>query len=406
MKKHLKKISYVCMIISMLLFSVSIYMNYQIDKQINEERFFVLENTYIGEYDISRTNLSELKDTILEIEDDILSQKITILVNDNEYDFSLKEVGIIINKKELEKMIMDYENDTDYFSRYNNISSGEYEKKSFDYRYDVDQLVMYNFLLELSKKTDIKAKKGKLSMNSNKELTYINEVVGFSLDIKKSFEILKNNFSNTNFSKQIELIGTDVYENDKLKLINKKISSFSTSYDTSLRRKYNLETAAGYINGTILYPGDTFSFFSKAAPFNKPGYVYYDGVLANGVCQVATTLYNAQLLAGLKTVTRYNHGKLPPYVKGGLDATVAQVKTYITDYKFQNNFKYPVYISAYTKNGKVIVDIWSNENATNGIVYKTESVKIGYLSFSAYRYGYKDGKQVSKEYLGNSYYYQ
>ena len=93
------------MIISMLLFSVSIYMNYQIDKQINEERFFVLENTYIGEYDISRTNLSELKDTILEIEDDILSQKITILVNDNEYDFSLKEVGIIINKKELEKYI-------------------------------------------------------------------------------------------------------------------------------------------------------------------------------------------------------------------------------------------------------------------------------------------------------------
>lgn len=406
MKKHLKKISYVCMIISMLLFSVSIYMNYQIDKQINEERFFVLENTYIGEYDISRTNLSELKDTILEIEDDILSQKITILVNDKEYDFSLKEVGIIINKKELEKMIMDYENDTDYFSRYNNISSGEYEKKSFDYRYDVDQLVMYNFLLELSKKTDIKAKKGKLSMNSNKELTYINEVVGFSLDIEKSFEILKKNFSNTNFSKQIELIGTDVYENDKLKLINKKISSFSTSYDTSLRRKYNLETAAGYINGTILYPGDTFSFFSKAAPFNKPGYVYYDGVLANGVCQVATTLYNAQLLAGLKTVTRYNHGKLPSYVKGGLDATVAQVKTYITDYKFQNNFKYPVYISAYTKNGKVVVDIWSNENATNGIVYKTESVKIGYLSFSAYRYGYKDGKQVSKEYLGNSYYYQ
>lgn len=406
MKKHIRKIAYIFVITSILLFSLSIYIIYQIDKRVEEERAFVSQNTYIGEYDISKTGLNELKNTLLEIEDDILSQQVFVVVKGNEYVVSLKEMGIIINKEELEKMIIDHEENIDYYSRYSSVSSGEYEKKSFDFKYDFDEDLMRNFLVELSKKTDIKEKKGKLSMNTNKELTYIDEVVGFKLNIEDSLDILKNNFVTVDYEEKIELTGEDVYENDNLKLINKKISSFSTSYDTSLRRKYNLETAAGYINGTILYPGETFSFFSKAAPFNKPGYVYYDGVLANGVCQVATTLYNAQLLAGLKTVTRYNHGKLPVYVKGGLDATVAQVKTYITDYKFQNNFKYPIYISAYTKNGNVIVDIWSNEDATNGIVYKTESVKIGFLSFSAYRYGYKDGKQVSKEHLGNSYYYQ
>ena len=125
----------------------------------------------------------------------------------------------------------------------------------------------------------------------------------------------------------------------------------------------------------------------------------------NGVCQVATTLYNAQLLAGLNTITRYNHGKKSVYVNGGLDATVAVTSGYVTDYKFKNNLDYPIYISAYTNGGKLTVDIWSNKDAKKGIEYKTESVRHGYGSYTAYRHAYKDGKLIKTENLGNSYYF-
>lgn len=404
MRKHIKKIAYVFVIVAMLLFCVSLYVMFQIDKKIKAGLVFVSDNTYIDKYEISKTSFSELKTTLLDIEDTVLAETVIITVNERDYEYTLKELGIEINKEELEKSILDYEESKDYYSRYNSISKGEYETKKFNYEYKVNDELLREFVNLLSLETDVEAKNGKLVMNSNKELSYTDEVIGFKLDVEKSVEVLKLNFSSKDYLKKIELVGDKVYTTDKLKTINKKISTFSTTFDTSLRRKYNLETAAGYVNGTILYPGEYFSFYSKAAPFNKAGYVYYDGVLANGVCQVATTIYNAQLLAGLKTVTRYNHGTLPVYVKGGLDATVAETRGFITDYKFQNNFEYPIYISSYVKDGKVTVDIWSNENATHGVTYKTESISLGHGGYSAYRYGYKDGEQVSKEYLGNSYY--
>ena len=93
------------------------------------------------------------------------------------------------------------------------------------------------------------------------------------------------------------------------------------------------------------------------------------------------------------------------YVPGGLDATVAVTRGYVTDFKFKNTYKYPIYISAFTKGGKLTVEIWSNKNAKNGIEYKTESVRNGYGSYTAYRHAYKDGKLVKTENLGNSYYF-
>jgi vancomycin resistance protein YoaR len=56
--------------------------------------------------------------------------------------------------------------------------------------------------------------------------------------------------------------------------------------------------------------------------------------VGGGVCQVSSTLYNAVLLAGVKTVKRSRHSIAAAYVPPGRDATVAY--GYL-DYQFQNN---------------------------------------------------------------------
>ena len=113
-----------------------------------------------------------------------------------------------------------------------------------------------------------------------------------------------------------------------------------------------------------------------------------------------SSIYNAQLRAGLKTIERRNHTYASSYVPPGLDATVYSTTT---DYKFKNEYEYPVYIVSYVIGGKLTVDIWSNENAMNGKTYEPYSVKSngGYL---AYLKVIENGKVIETRYLDKSVY--
>ena len=65
--------------------------------------------------------------------------------------------------------------------------------------------------------------------------------------------------------------------------------------------------------------------------------------MGNGVCQVASTIYNVSLLAGLPTVERYSHERQMVYVKGGLDATVSErAGKCRLDFRFKNNLAFPI----------------------------------------------------------------
>lgn len=129
-------------------------------------------------------------------------------------------------------------------------------------------------------------------------------------------------------------------------------------------------------------------------------------VIGNGVCQVATTIYNTAFTAGVKIVDRNQHEAKSTYVDGGLDATVASgiYGESKVDFKFKNTLAYPIYVSAYSKNKKIIVDFWSNDKATGGKTYKTESVKIGYKGYKTYLHVYKNGKEIDKHLIATSWY--
>ena len=129
-----------------------------------------------------------------------------------------------------------------------------------------------------------------------------------------------------------------------------QLSTFSTNYVNNYNRTTNLKLAANKINGTVLMPGDTFSYNKvvgertiaagyKEAPIYVQGRVE-DG-LGGGICQIATTLYNAVLYANLKVVERSNHQFVPSYIGPSRDATVVYGAI---DFKFKNNRDYPIKI--------------------------------------------------------------
>jgi vancomycin resistance protein YoaR len=142
--------------------------------------------------------------------------------------------------------------------------------------------------------------------------------------------------------------------------IDTKIASFSTSGGGSPGRTDNLYVAARYMNGLILAPGDVFSFNQATGPRTfERGYSMAPVVggmgIGGGVCQVATTIYNTALQAGLEIIERYPHSVQVGYVPPGRDATVTD---YI-DMKFRNSSDKYIQIRSGAGGGHVWVQLWS-----------------------------------------------
>lgn len=143
------------------------------------------------------------------------------------------------------------------------------------------------------------------------------------------------------------------------------LSTFSTNYQASnVNRTTNLRLASNKINGTVLLPGEEFSYnktvgertvsagFKEAAVFNA-GRV--ENGLGGGICQISSTLYDAVVMANLDVTVRRNHQFVTSYVKAGADATVVWGSQ---DFKFKNTRKYPVRITATVEGGVATVQVW------------------------------------------------
>ncbi len=111
------------------------------------------------------------------------------------------------------------------------------------------------------------------------------------------------------------------------------IGHFSTYYPgSSDDRNFNLALAARKLCGTVVPAGGVFSFNAALGQASREngfhqGHVFIGDRIVpgygGGVCQVASTVYNAARRAGLPIVERHQHGLTVPYLQPGEDATIA-----------------------------------------------------------------------------------
>ena len=124
-------------------------------------------------------------------------------------------------------------------------------------------------------------------------------------------------------------------------------------------RTTNLILACAEINGTILMPGEVFSFNETvgertAARGFREATAYVGGnsvpEIGGGVCQVASSIYYATLQADLPAVERHAHTYLVTYVPQGMDAAIYWN---LLDFKFENTSPNPIKIEASVSDGEV-----------------------------------------------------
>lgn len=192
------------------------------------------------------------------------------------------------------------------------------------------------------------------------------------------------------------------------------LSTFSTNYSTrDTDRTTNLRLAANKINGTVLMPGETFSYNQvvgartiaagyKEAPIYVSGEVV-DG-LGGGICQITSTLYNAVIYANLEIVERSNHQFVPSYVSASRDATVVYGSI---DFKFKNNRDYPIKLVCSVSGGVANFQIFGMKTE-NDYEVEISSYQTGTTATAIYSEAYKilkkNGQVVSKELLSKDTY--
>ena len=139
-------------------------------------------------------------------------------------------------------------------------------------------------------------------------------------------------------------------------------SQFTTYYPLgNTARAQNIIQAARLVDGTIIKPGTVFSLNATLGPrtLNR-GFDYapviQDGVLrpgvGGGVCQFATTLFNAAFFAGLPIVERHPHDFFIDHYPIGRDAQVAYGSQ---DLKFRNDTGHALLLRCWAGGGQCTV---------------------------------------------------
>ena len=124
------------------------------------------------------------------------------------------------------------------------------------------------------------------------------------------------------------------------------------TYTTNLvNRNYNINRAANAISGTIIQPGGQFSFYHVVGnPGKAQGYRQAPAIAGTdtfqayggGLCQNASTLFNAALQANMRIDERHNHSMKSNYIGPGRDATIYFGGARPLDFKFTNTLSCPI----------------------------------------------------------------
>jgi vancomycin resistance protein YoaR len=131
----------------------------------------------------------------------------------------------------------------------------------------------------------------------------------------------------------------------KVKLAGWKIEHWGVE-----ERQQNVRVTTKYAD-KILAPGEIYNFDKQIGPRTEargfmpaPGIVgegNLEDVLGGGICQVATTLYNAVFEAGLEVIERHNHTLYFSHYPAGRDATVtADAKNFL----FRNDTDHYIWV--------------------------------------------------------------
>ena len=260
--------------------------------------------------------------------------------------------------------------------------------------------------------------------------------IDFAISLEEASNILKE--EKEEYTIPLKITKANITLNDLGKdAFPDSLGTFTTRYDeTNENRSNNIKLSSEKIDGTIVMPGETFSYNQIVgkrtidAGYAEAG-AYAGGKViqevGGGICQVSSTLYNAVLYANLEIIERSNHYFETSYVSPGRDATVSWGSV---DFKFKNNKTYPIVVEMISQNGvckanikgiseneyEVVIQTKLQSIVSKDIKYENDySVDSGIekikqyghdgCTVDTYKIIRKNGQEISSKLISSDYYH-
>lgn len=412
-----------------------------------EETAQMKTGVYIEDIDVSGMTAEEVQSAV---EDYLAKMQATTVVlraaQGNEVEVTAGDFGMEWSNTEIVEEALSLGNTGNPIAKYKEIKDLETNGVVYKLEYSFDDALVSQIIQEKCLEFDQHAQNATME-RVNGEFVIYDEVVGAVVDEEASVEAIKtalassDNMTEDGFvidlvAKVEEPVGTA----EDLRAVKDLLGSFTTSYSSSgSSRSANVANGAALINGSVIYPGEEFSFYDNVKPFTYDNGYYMAGSylsgmvvdsMGGGICQVSTTLYNAVLMAELEVTERHNHSMIVTYTQVSGDAAISESAG--KDFRFVNNTDYPIYIEGITGDDKKITfNIYGVEtrdanrtiayenvilqviqpdyekivpDASQGVGYvKVQSAHVGYKA-QLWKVVYEDGVEVSREQVNSSSY--
>ncbi|MCB2299952.1 VanW family protein [Clostridium tagluense] len=305
----------------------------------------------------------------------VIKKKIDIVTKEKKYTLDYSMLDAKYNINEAIEEAYSYGRGMNMFQKYKAIKNPVLKQIKLTFNYNdkiVDQM-----LAEIAKNTNKKAVNSTITMVSSGVFNVTNDASGRQLQADILKKDIKSKINGVLSADVISIVAPVTEVKPKiseaaLKSINTRISTYTTNYESSAEgRATNIGLSTESINGTLLMPGDVFSFNGTVGErtagrgYQSAGVIIGDKIeqgLGGGICQVSSTLYNAILGTELVSVERTHHTISSGYIPKGQDATVDYGNL---DYKFKNTYKYPIYIEGVVSNRNIYFNVYSNSTLTN-----------------------------------------
>lgn len=366
-------------------------------------------------------------------------KSITVTVGDKSFNIKYADIGSTINADKTAEEALAYGKEEGMFKKNSYIKDGVDTEVNTELTYDEAKLK--EFEDKINTEVEIPAVDASITISYGEK--YITpEVIGKKINAEELHTKLVDCIDPD--PNKVETVSLELQDYspritaEELNKIDGIIGSFSGSYtNDGTGRVTNMQLATGYINGTLLMPGEEFSYnkvIKDTTPENgyKEANTYVGSeVVPNyggGVCQISTFLYRAVMRANIRSTIRYNHSMMVGYSEPSLDATVYEGDI---DYRFINTYDFPIYIEGYMGGSTIGFNVYGNVEAmgnktyelVNNVIakydYTTEYVDdptleegktrvklngaAGYKS-EGYLVTYENGVEVNRELISSDYY--
>lgn len=402
------------------------------------------EGIYIGNLDVGGMSVKQAKNQLTEYVKNAKGEEVTVKIENEEVTTTLEELGYTCDVNLFVDQAYNYGKTGDVIKRYKEQMDLEQDDVVFDLAFELDTEKVTEFVEKECTVYDVEAQNAKL-VRKNGKFKIKEATDGRVLVADETVEKIEKTIASQWIDGGITIEAivnytTPEYDSSSLEECQDVLGTYNTSFASSdSARSQNLVNAASLLNGYTIYPGEQFSVGDHLAPFTQDnGYqvskAYSNGQVVDsvggGVCQAATTLYNALLKAELQMDERYNHSMIVGYVQPSMDAAISEG---YKDLKFTNNSDTPIYLEAYTANRSIYFTLYGKEerdtkNRTVEYVSKvletiqpgedkvtvdeslpedyfavTQQAHVGYKA-ELWKVVYENGEEVSREQVNSSYY--